>query len=190
MKKVFCAFFLLFVFVFPLSAQSLRGSESSVMKTYNQALRHNFTFLRDAAHIQRFVKTGLLVRLSGNANYKVDEDVSYNFARPAVKLFVERFSVQMETACGEEMEITSLTRPKNEQPSNASDFSVHPTGMSVDFRVPKTRKCRQWVNRTLLALERNGVLEATREHYPPHYHVAIFPNQYESYVKNLQRRKK
>ena len=32
------------------------------------------------------------------------------------------------------------------------------------------------------------VLEATRERYPPHYHVAIFPNQYAGYVEMLQGR--
>ena len=37
-------------------------------------------------------------------------------------------------------------------------------------------------------LERVGVLEATRERSPPHYHIAIFPNQYAGYVEMLQRR--
>ena len=34
-------------------------------------------------------------------------------------------------------------------------------------------------------LEQARVLEATRERYPPHYHVAIFPNQYAGYVEVL-----
>jgi LysM repeat protein len=34
----------------------------------------------------------------------------------------------------------------------------------------------------LVSLEGTGVLEATRERYPPHYHVALFPKQYASYV--------
>ena len=30
-----------------------------------------------------------------------------------------------------------------------------------------------------------GMLEATRERYPAHYHVALFPRQYASYVDGL-----
>ncbi len=35
----------------------------------------------------------------------------------------------------------------------------------------------------LLGLERAGVMEATYERKPPHFHVALFPSQYEAYVE-------
>ena len=38
----------------------------------------------------------------------------------------------------------------------------------------------------LLDLERAGVLEATLERNPPHFHVALFPRQYASYVQGRQ----
>ncbi|HSG48845.1 MAG TPA: LysM peptidoglycan-binding domain-containing protein, partial [Longimicrobiales bacterium] len=51
-----------------------------------------------------------------------------------------------------------------------------------------SRRCRQWLERVLLSLEGAGVVEATRERFPPHYHVAVFPRQYTAYVDQLQRR--
>ena len=45
--------------------------------------------------------------------------------------------------------------------------------------------CRSWLEKVLLSLEKTGVLEATRESHPPHYHVALFPKPYARYVANL-----
>lgn len=45
--------------------------------------------------------------------------------------------------------------------------------------------CRNWLESTLLYLEEAGVLEATRERRPPHFHVAVFPDQYGGYVERL-----
>jgi LysM repeat protein len=38
----------------------------------------------------------------------------------------------------------------------------------------------------MVTLEGAGVLEATREHFPTHYHVAVFPRQYTAYVDGLE----
>jgi len=40
----------------------------------------------------------------------------------------------------------------------------------------------------LTSLEGSGVLEATRERYPAHYHVALFPKPYAAYVQRLTAR--
>ncbi|HCQ99496.1 MAG TPA: hypothetical protein DIU48_08750 [Acidobacteria bacterium] len=56
--------------------------------------------------------------------------------------------------------------------------------MALDLRRPAGR-CRRWLERTLLSLESRGVLEATAERHPPHYHVAVFPEQYAFYVGRL-----
>jgi hypothetical protein len=81
--------------------------------------------------------------------------------------------------------VTSLTRPLNRQPRNASDLSVHPAGMALDLRTSRRSSCRRWIESTLLSLEKKGVLEATRERRPAHYHVAIFPTSYLHYVSAL-----
>ena len=165
------------------SAQSLRGSSASLDRQVAQARGHDFTHLTGAAQLRRFVDAGLLVHLAGNRDYTL-VDVSFPFARPEVRLFVERLSSQYRRACGERLVVTSLTRPLSHQPRNASDRSVHPTGMAIDLRRPAGR-CRGWLEAVLLSLEARGVLEATRERRPPHYHVAVYPKPYAAYVRGL-----
>lgn len=169
------------------SAQSLRGSRSSMQSQNRIARDHDYSFMRTSSQVNRFVDLGLLVRLSGNTDYELAR-VSYPYARPAVKLFVERLAAQYHAACGERLVVTSLTRPEAKQPRNASDLSVHPAGMAVDLRISQRAACRKWLESTLLSLEKQGVLDATRERYPPHYHIAVFPNPYDNYVAGLNSR--
>lgn len=167
----------------PVLAQSLLGSHESLLRQNEEAREHDFTYLRTAADVRDYAQQGLLVRLPGNADYELaGEEVSFPYARPEVKTFVERLSSQYHEACGERLVVTSLTRPITRQPPNASAISVHPTGMAVDLRRSDSSGCRQWLETVLLDLEGKGVLEATREQYPPHYHVAVFPNPYLQYV--------
>ena len=56
--------------------------------------------------------------------------------------------------------------------------------MALDLR-RQQGTCRQWLERTLLYLENRDVLEATAERSPPHYHVAVFPSRYATYVDRL-----
>ena len=163
------------------SAQTLRGSRASLDRQNSEARQHDFTFLKRRSQLERFVDAELLVPLEGGEHYRL-HDVSFNVARPEVKLFVERLSAQYLGACGERLVVTSLTRPASMQPSNASARSVHPTGMALDLRVPATRSCRGWLESTLLSLERRRVLDATLERSPAHFHVAVFPDEYLAYV--------
>lgn len=165
-------------------AQSLGGSKASMDRQNAQARAHDFTFLRDGKHVTTFVNAGLLVRVPGNADYQLNA-VSYPYARPEVKLFVERLGGQFRSACGEQLVVTSLTRPRNGQPRNASTRSVHPTGMALDIRRHNTPSCRSWLERVLLSLEASKVLEVSLEHRPPHYHIALFPDPYRSYVARV-----
>ena len=168
------------------TAQSLRGSASSLDLQTEQAARHDFTYLDGTAQLRRFVDVGRLVPVDGDRDYTL-RDVSFRFARPEVKLFIERLSGQFRRVCGKRLVVTSLTRLRSSQPRNASDRSVHPTGMALDLRRPQG-PCRQWLERTLLYLEDHGVVEATAERSPPHYHVAVFPTQYGAYVDRLTAR--
>ena len=167
-----------------VQGQALGGSEASLNRAYVHAEDHNFTFLQTRAHVQRFVDAGYLVRLRSSRDF-VLHDVTFPYGRPEVKLFVQRLGAQHRRACGEELVVTSLTRPLSEQPRNASTLSVHPTGMAVDFRTSLNSVCRYWLESTLLYLEVAGVLEATRERWPSHYHVAVFPERYAAYVSDV-----
>jgi nucleoid-associated protein YgaU len=169
-----------------MSAQSLRGSPSSLDVQTAEAADHAFSYAFEPDDVHQLAAAGALVRVEGNQNYRL-KDVSFPFARPAVKLFIERLASQYRRACGQQLVVTSLTRPHSAQPRNASERSVHPTGMALDLRRPSGR-CRSWLEATLLSLESEAVLEATSERRPPHYHVAVFPEQYEAYVKQRRER--
>ena len=165
-----------------LEAQTLLGSHESLMRQNQEAREHDFTYLRTSSDVRDYVQQGLLVRLAGSSDYELADNVSFPYARPEVKTFIERLSDQYRGACGERLVVTSLTRPITRQPANASTISVHPTGMAIDLRRSDSSGCRLWLETVLLDLENKGVIEATREQYPPHYHVAVFPNPYLQYV--------
>jgi hypothetical protein len=165
-------------------AQSLKGSRSSLDLQNRVARQHDFTYIRTTAQARWFVDNGYLVRVRSGRDYVVKR-ISHPYARPEVALFVSRLGTQYRAACGEKLVVTSLTRPTTRQPRNASPRSVHPTGMALDLRRSRTRACRSWIESVLLSLEGAGVLEATYERSPPHYHVALFPKQYSSYVENI-----
>ena len=167
------------------SGQSLRGGTRSLDLQNRVAREHDFTYIDTPAQVERFANEGYLVRVPASADYVLHE-ISFPYARPEVELFISRLAPQYRSACGERLVVTSLTRPKNRQPGNASPRSVHPTGMAIDFRRP-AGKCRAWLERVLLQLEGSGVLEATMERRPPHYHVALFPQQYAAYVERITR---
>jgi hypothetical protein len=164
-----------------VQAQSLAGSKASLARQSRAARQHDYTYLRTSSQVHEFARRGLLVRLAGSSDYRV-EDVSFPYARPEVKTFVERLARQYRSACGEPLVVTSLTRPTSRQPRNASPLSVHPTGMAVDLRRSKRPACRAFLEKTLLTLEGRNVMEATRESHPPHYHVSLFPDPYMRYL--------
>ncbi|HET9948103.1 MAG TPA: DUF5715 family protein [Longimicrobiales bacterium] len=157
------------------------------MDRQNQvAKQHDYTYIDTGDRVRFFAAQGWLVPVEPNEDYTL-KGVSFPYARPEVALFVRRLASQYRRACGEQLVVTSLTRPSTRQPRNASDRSVHPTGMALDVRYSRNRACREWLEQVLLDLERGGVLEATRERYPVHYHIAVFPRQYASYVAALER---
>lgn len=160
---------------------TMRGSPASMERQYAVAVSEDYTFATTPASVDELVKKERLVPITGGADYTLNR-VSFPFARPEVKAFVENVSADYRKACGEQLVVTSLTRPRSEQPGNAHKLSVHPAGMAIDFRIPKSSKCRDWFEKALLAMERKDLLDATRERNPPHFHVAIFPDAYRAYA--------
>ena len=173
-----------FMLPMDLQGQTLRGGAASLDRQNAQAAAHSFTYLATPSDVHRYVEQGHLVPVRTTANLQL-HNVSFPYARPEVRLFLERLSEQYRGACGEALVVTSLTRPHSNQPRNASTRSVHPTGMAVDLRRSNRASCRQWLEQTLLALEGRGLLEAIYERNPPHYHVAVFPTPYVRYVAGL-----
>lgn len=156
-------------------AQSLDGSRESLIRQNQEAQEQGFSYLRTVADVQEFANLGLLVPVRGSADYELaGDEVSFPVARPEVKTFLDWFGRRYHAGCGEPLVVTSLTRPTSRQPRNASEISVHPTGIALDLRRSERTACRQWLEANLLDLEGKGVIEATRERWPAHYHVAVF----------------
>ncbi|MGH7664332.1 MAG: DUF5715 family protein [Gemmatimonadaceae bacterium] len=164
-------------------AQSLRGSVKSVNRMYRHAVSHELYFYRTSAGVRTAAERGRFVRLKGNEDFALHE-VGYPFVRQETRVFVLRLAEQYRDACGEQLVVTSAVRPRSGQPDNASRRSVHPTGMAIDIRKPRGR-CLRWLRSTLVSLEKSDVIEATEEFYPPHFHVAVFPDPYRDHVEEL-----
>jgi LysM domain-containing protein/uncharacterized protein DUF5715 len=166
-----------------LYAQSLSGSRESLIRQNLGAQEQGFSYLRTTAEVQEFTNLGLLVPLENNGNIELATDeVSFPVARPEVKTFLDWLGRRYHAGCGEPLVVTSLTRPTSRQPRNASEISVHPTGIAVDLRRSDRSSCRRWLEVNLLDLEGKGVVEATRERWPSHYHVAVFGPELQKYL--------
>lgn len=160
---------------------SLAGSAASMERQHRIAVASGYEFLRRPADIRRAVEGGELVPLRQSASLALKYPRE-SVARPEVRHFLSSFANEMRSSCGERLVVTSLTRPITRQPRNAHRLSVHPAGMAIDLRVPGRSRCRKWLERALLELEAEGVLDVTRERSPAHYHVALFPRPYLAHV--------
>lgn len=165
----------------PSAAQSLNGSRASIDRMYGHARSADLTFYRTGTGVRGAAREGDLVRMSGNDDYRLS-GVSYPYALPATRTFVQRLGAQYRDVCGEKLVITSGVRPTSLRLSNSTDRSVHPTGMAIDIRKPRGGRCLSWLRETLMHLEAQGVIEATEERRPPHFHVAVYPAPYRRYV--------
>jgi LysM repeat protein len=159
-----------------LSAQTLRGSPASVDLMYASAHEKDLAFLHSRGDIYDAAAEGDLALLTINDDVML-ERVTFPFVLPATRAFVDSIATKYRAACGERLAVTSGARPTAEQPRNASPKSVHPTGMAVDFRKPASGPCLTWLRASLLDLENRGVIEATEERHPAHFHVAVLKQQ-------------
>ncbi len=181
MQSSFVAFSLLAASIIGVAercaAQSLRGSHASVSLMYRRAVRGGLDFYETPSDVKRAVVRGELVRLGGNSHYAVS-NIRMPYVRPETKAFVLDLAADYHRACGARLVVTSATRPISRKLANSSELTVHPTGIAVDLRRPAGR-CRTWLRHTLLAAERRGLIEATEERHPAHFHVAVLPSRYE-----------
>jgi hypothetical protein len=160
---------------------SLAGSAESMERQHRVAKESGYEFLRRPADVSRAVNGGDLVPVAASEALALKYPRE-SVARPEVRHFLESFAGEMNVSCGEQLVVTSLTRPVTRQPRNAHRLSVHPAGMAIDLRVPRSSRCRKWLESSLLELERGEVLDVTREWSPAHYHVALFPNRYLAHI--------
>lgn len=162
-------------------AAELAGSPRSMIHQHAVAVEEAYTFLRTPLDVEHLVQQGKLVPVTSSAGVQL-AGVSFPYTRPEVLSFIEHFAAEYHDSTGATLVVTSLTRPEALQPRNAHALSVHPAGMAVDFRVPGTAEERLFLERALLGFETKSLIDVTREHTPPHYHVAVFPDAWHAYA--------
>ena len=155
-----------------VSAQTLKGSKESVDLMYNAAETRDLQFFRTPDDVYAAAMAGSLMMISTTEDLEVDK-AGWPFVLPTTLRFADSIATQYHQGCGERIVVTSGARPLDKQPRNASPKSVHPTGMAVDFRKPKNPACLEWLRTALVGLEDRGVIEATEEKHPAHFHVAV-----------------
>jgi len=163
-------------------AQTLRGSPSSVDLMYSTAHQRDLQFLRTPADIYQAAKVGSLKMISMTEDLELDR-VGWPFVLPNTLRFADSLAAEYRKGCGERIVVTSGARPLDRQPRNASPKSVHPTGMAIDFRKPRNPTCLKWMRESLVKLEDAGVVEATEERHPVHFHVAVLRQRPEQHIQ-------
>lgn len=165
-------------------ASDLTGSPESMLRQHAIAVKEDYSFLRTPADVRKQEDAGRLVPVVDGRDF-VLSNVSFPTARPEVLSFIEHFSAEYHAATGTRLVITSLTRPTTLQPKNAHKLSVHPAGMAVDFRVPADATSRAWLEKALLGMEKDGLIDVTRERTPAHYHIAVFAEPFLAYAAKV-----
>ena len=156
----------------PAPAQTLRGSRTAVERAYSFAMHRGLTFTRSRRDVERASRQGDLVRLGGSRNYRL-KGVAHPYVRPATRSVLASLAARYRTVCKEPLVVTSAVRPTSVRLPNSVLKSVHPTGLALDLRIPRGR-CRPWLRDELLTLERRGLIDATEERRPAHFHVNVF----------------
>ena len=155
------------------SGASLRGSHAAVDRAYDAAVSAGAPFVHSESELERRAADGEYVALARSTPTYQLKGVSSAFVRPATRDWVVGFAADYAKQCGEPLTVTSALRPTTIHLRNSVQKSVHPTGMAVDLRASRNGGCRQWMRETLLDRERDGTIDATEEHRPPHFHVVV-----------------
>lgn len=150
----------------------LRGSRAAVDRAYQAAKQEGVVFARSRRAIERGAAEGEYVRLPRSAASFRLRGVAVPYVRPETHAFLTTFAAGYRRACGEPLTVTSAMRPTSVHLANSVEKTVHPTGMALDLRAPRNG-CIGWMRRALIGYERRGVVEATEEHHPAHFHVAV-----------------
>src|SRR5258708_1377016 len=75
------------------TAQSLAGSRESMLRQNLVAQQHDYTYLRNTQEVLTAVNGGVLVAVHGNEDLELaGGEVSFPYARPEVKIFLEQLA--------------------------------------------------------------------------------------------------
>lgn len=150
----------------------LRGSRPKVQAAFYEASARGIPFFADMDDARAAIAAGKFVPLYGNLYYATYR-MTLAYATPEARSFIEALAPQFVEKCDEMMVVTSALRPKSRSPRNGSPWTVHPAGIAVDIRKPRNRACWTWLRQTLVDYQNRGIVDATEEFSPPHFHIVV-----------------
>lgn len=175
----------------------LIGSEESLAVENRKIDAEGLERFADLDALRLHVALGSIVPVEESRWVAFDRDLGsldpenvllYRHARPWTAAFIADLGRETRRKFGRRLEIASLVRTETYQRQlvliNSSAAtgatpetrSSHVTGSTFDIsteRMPRAMK--KWLRRRLLALERQGLIQATEERYTRCFHVMVFP---------------
>lgn len=153
---------------------------------YQYALASGYEFAENKQRLHELVDAGVLVELEESKSLKFNK-VSRPYVLPVVAKFVYRLADQYyyDQKCGP-LWLNGAARDIQFQKKlkNGSKKSVHPTGMSVDFKTTGIEpRCLTWLKDTLLEIEAAKRVDFTAETSPAHFHVTVATHEYERWLE-------
>jgi hypothetical protein len=209
------AVLLAFLLILPDAAVAgggpLSGSRSSQIKQNKVANRHDLTRLKDLKQLRAFIADGLLVAVGDTDAYVIDKSLGemdpdhadlYAHARPWVKAFLGDVLGECRASTGARFTITSLVRTKayqkklrrhNHAAASGKTWwkqSSHLTGSTVDISyLDLDDDAERCLEKKLRALEKKGLIEATKEYGNACFHVMVFPEYAKPATKAVKKKK-
>jgi spore germination cell wall hydrolase CwlJ-like protein len=152
---------------------------------YEYAVASQYEFAESKERLHELVEADVLVELEESKSLKFNK-VSRPYVLPVVAKFVYRLADQYyyDQKCGP-LWLNGAARDLAFQKKlkNGSKKSVHPTGMSVDFKTTGIKpRCLTWLKDTLLEIEAARRIDFTAETSPAHYHVTVATHEYEGWL--------
>jgi hypothetical protein len=160
---------------------SIRGTNAAVEQAYQHATGNSYRFFKNDLDLWIYGWYLKHIQEGDNINLK---QVSYPYLQTTTLLYLTRLAEQYKAACNESLTVTSALRPLSLQEVTAggSEKSVHPTGLAFDLSVADNH-CQKWLQRALIAGETRGYLQVTREQRRPHWHVVVYPKEYNIWLE-------
>lgn len=151
------------------------GELSTSERQYLFAVANEFLFIENEAAYHRAIADGHLVRLQHPG---LTVAARRPYVLPATAAFIYRLTDDFNESGCTGLRVNDATRLVSERPRNGSVFSVHPAGMAADLRIINlSERCYQVLSHLLHQAEAEVRTDATREHYPPHYHIVVIPEE-------------
>jgi Family of unknown function (DUF5715) len=171
-----------------LTGASLKGSKHSLRQQNKEADRENLTRIENDAQLERFKRSGLLVKLPENGYIQVDPRLpsKWRWCRPVVAAFLRDLGREYFAEFHMSLQVNSAVRTAERQrelrkrngnatKADGKNRSSHLTGATIDLaKRNMTITEEKWLGKKLLDLEKKNLIEATEEKRQPCFHVMVF----------------